>query len=236
MKKIIYLTIILTTCSCSSKKIVVDNTISIIYNNYNIVEKDYDSIINTLNEVSFSCGKKQNYQGDMLTVTTNNNFYQFHISSNYYMEFQKNDKYCYTKDTEKIKNMINFLNQKINEYTDLSFFTIRNETNYINNANDMIIKLDKKDNFIIININLPITNFKINEIEYKEKTDNYIETDLLYSYEEVKKNETIIIRKDILQKPNFIISFTNIYNYLVTILPIINENNEINFITNINKN
>lgn len=235
MKKIIYLIIIGILCGCSSKKINVENPISIVYNDYNLVEKDYDSIVNMLNEINFSCGKKQSYEGNVLTITTDTNFYQFHISNNYYMEFQKNDKYCYTKETEKVKNMFNFLNQKLNEYTDLSFFTIYSEINYINNNNDMIIKLDKNDNFIIINTTLPIKNFKINEIEYDKKTNNYIETDLLYSYEQIKNNQTIIIRKEILQKPNFIISFINTYNYFVTILPIINENNEINFITNIDK-
>ena len=176
-----------------------ENPISIVYNDYNLVEKDYDSIVNMLNEINFSCGKKQSYEGNVLTITTDTNFYQFHISNNYYMEFQKNDKYCYTKETEKVKNMLNFLNQKLNEYTDLSFFTIYSEINYINNNNDMIIKLDKNDNFIIINTTLPIKNFKINEIEYDKKTNNYIETDLLYSYEQIKNNQTIIIRKEILQ-------------------------------------
>lgn len=99
----------------------------------------------------------------------------------------------------------------------------------------MVIKLNKNNDYIVINNSLLINNFKINEIEYNKKANNYIETDLLYSYQQIKNNQAIIIRKEILENPNFIISFTNPYNYLSTILPIINESNEINFITNIDK-
>lgn len=235
MKKILYLTILFLSTSCSSKNIMVEKPITIMYNEQNIVEIDYDSVTTFLNQLEFSCGKKQNYSGNTLTVTTNNQIYQFHISSNYYMEFQEKDKYCYTKEDEKIKELVKNLEQIVAKYTDISFFTIRNEENFTTNDSDLIIKLDKKKNYIIINTSYPLTNFKINEIEYQED-NTYKEIDLLYASDTIEANKTIIIRKEILQTPNFKISFYSPYNYLINILPISNENNEINFITTINKN
>lgn len=235
MKKILCITILFIITGCSSKTIMVEKPISVIYNERNIVEKDYESITNIINELNFSCGKVKNVEGNKLLITTNNQVYQFHISSNYYMEFQENDKYCYTKEVEKVKKLIETLNQNIIKYTDISFFTIRSEENYEIEEADTIIKLDKKKNYIIINSKYPLTSFKINEIEYQEN-GNYIEIDLLYNNELIETNNNIVIRKEILQIPNFKISFYNQYNYLVNILPILNENNEINFITNIQKN
>lgn len=235
MKKTLCLIVLFLIAGCSSKNIMVDKIVAATYNEQTIVENDYESITTILNQLKFSCGKQQNYVGNTLTITTNDQIYQFHISSNYYMEFKENDKYCYTKETEKIKKLMEILEQIITKYTDITFFTIYNQMEDIIDDNNLIIKLDKQKNYIVINSLYPLTNFKINEIEYQED-GNYKEIDLLYSINSVDANKTIVIRKEILQKPNFKISFYSPYNYLINILPISSKNNEINFITNINKN
>lgn len=235
MKKFVWVIILFLISGCSSKSIEVENPISINYNDNNIVEKDYSKITNIISTMKFSCGKTQNYTGDILNITTNNMIYKFHISSNYYMEFQQNDKYCYTNDTKKVKKLIQTLDEITNSYFDISYFTIRNEVNYEVNEEESFIKLDKNENYIIINSLYALYDFKINQIEYNSSDNTYTEIDLLYAINVIEENKNIIIRKEILTTPSFKISFKNQYGYLVTILPFYNEDNNINFATEIKK-
>lgn len=236
MRKILWIICLLLITGCNKENIIVDKPLSIVYNTINIVENDYNWIIDKLNNLEFNCGKSKNISGNLLSVTTNYKIYKFHISSNYYMEFKKNDKYCYTKDTEKVNDLLNNLEKLNQKYRDITFYNIRTEQNYDDKEKDIIIKLDRENDFTIINSIYPLNNFKINEIEYDNENQSYTETDLIYSNDILETNNDIIIRKQILHNPNFKISFTTQYNYLVTILPILNENNEVNYITNIEKN
>lgn len=234
MKKVWLLIVILLFTGCTKHNIIINDVISITYNDNSIVNEDFTEIIDDISKIDFYCGKQTNNNyTNTLTITTNQNLYKFDISNNYYMEYQDNDKYCHTKDTKKVEELVNKMNNLIDKYSNISYFTIRSELNYEAKPEETFVKLDKSNNYIIINSIYPLYDFKINQVE-KDGTD-FKEISLLYSAESIDKKRNIIIRKEVLDNPDFKISFRNQYNYFVTILPFINDNNEINFITDIKK-
>lgn len=235
MKKYLFFTIIFLLMGCRSQNISIENPISISYNDYTIIENDYDTITNLLSQLKFSCGKKQNYNTNLLTITDQNTIYHFHISHNYYMEFQENNKYCYTKDSQQVENLVNELNNLIKKYQNTNFLTLNSSTSYESNDDDTYIKLDKVNQYITLSSELPIYNLKINEIEYDKEELSYKEINLLYSIESIEANKKIVIRKNVVDEATFKISFETPYNYQVNIIPVLNAQQEIRFQTEINQ-
>lgn len=217
MKKIytiIIFAFILT--GCGNKLNLTDDIISINFDKYPIIEEDYEEIRNILNKIKFYCGKKKNYSGSTLVVSTESTIKNFHISNNYYMEYQNNNKYCYTKDSQKVKNLIFKINNSIEKYTSTSFYNIEFLTDYEENSDDYNIRLDKNNEYIVINNGEAIYNFKINDIEYSN--DSFEEINLLYKQELIEPNK-IVIRYLVGDNPNYKISFENKYGYLFSIIP-----------------
>ena len=233
MKKYLFFTIIFILTGCGSKNILFEDIISISYQNNIIIENDYEGIVNLLSKIKFSCGKKQNYNDKILTITDQNSIYHFFISHNYYMEFEKNNKYCYTKEDEQIKKLVNQLDNIIAKYQNTDFFTITSEIDYKYSNEDIYIKLEKVNQYIILSSELPIYNLKINEIEYDKNNNSYKEINLLYSTNEIEPNKNVIIRKDILTEANFKISFETPYNYQINIIPTLNNEQIVDFQTQI---
>ena len=110
------------------------------------------------------------------------------------------------------------LNELESLYNNDSFYTITYTNNYEDNSNDEIIKIDKNDNYIIINSMYDLYNFSINEI--KVNNNEYEEIDLIYNKDFINKNN-IIIRKD--DFTNIKISFSTKYNYIVNIIPYLED-------------
>lgn len=222
MKKIIILislTLLLTGCN----KLNINNNItSMTYDNHKIDESDYGNILDYLNAITFHCGNTQNHIDHTLVINTNKEIFNFHLSNNYYMEYQKDNKYCYTKNKEVVKNVITTLDSLINKYKNIDIYNIKYVENYEEDGNEFNIKLDKSDFYIFLENTKGITNFKINEIEYTN--DNYEEIDLIYSKNLIDKNK-VIIRKDLISDSNIKISFINNYGYSVNIIPTLNKNN-----------
>ena len=222
MKKIIILislTLLLTGCN----KLNINNNItSITYDNHKIDETDYGNILDYLNNITFYCGNEQNYNNHTLVINTNEEIFNFHLSNNYYMEYQKDNKYCYTKNKEVVKNVITTLDSLINKYKNIDIYNIKYTKNYEENSKDFNIRLDKSSSYIVLENTKGITNLKINQIEYID--NNYEEVNLIYTENLIDKNK-IIIRKDLISGFNIKISFINKYGYSVIIVPILNDNN-----------
>ena len=206
MKKIIILislTLLLTGCN----KLNINNNItSITYDNHKIDETDYGNILDYLNNITFYCGKKQNYNDHTIVINSNEEIFNFHLSNNYYMEYQKDNKYCYTKNKEVVKNFITTLDNLINKYENVDIYNIKYVENYKENSDDFNIRLDKSNSYIVLENTQGISKFKINEIEYID--NNYEEIDLIYNENLIDKNK-IIIRKDLISNTNIKISFIN---------------------------
>lgn len=217
MKKIIFSIIFLLLISGCKQKFQIENDIiNINYNKYSLEPDDYQQVIDSLSELTFSCVKNKKYNNSIFSISTTDRVINFNLSTNYYMEYQENNKYCYTKESEKVKNLFFLLNGLVDKYTNTNFYVIEYVNNYSEDNKDINIRLDKSDEYVIIDTNEQITNFKINEIEFKD--DYYEEINLLYQKDIIGPNR-IVIRYSIEELPNYKISFTNKYGYTFNIIP-----------------
>lgn len=207
MKKILLLTIIILTLTGCTTKVKLEGKITEIkYNDVTILEEDYNNIKKLLN-TSFSNNKGKNLENE-LTIKTQKDIYYYKVSDE---QISYNGKYA---ENKKLGKYLKTLQEK---YYNTKFYDINYEKNYKKNADDININLDKTSNYIIIKIKGQIKNFKINEIEYKDNT--YKDIDLLYE-EKLISNQTIAIRKSInIENPDIRISFSNPYNYNISIIP-----------------
>lgn len=205
MKKILLIIIIFTLTGCTSE-IKLDGKITEIkYNDTKILKNDYNEIKKMLN-TKFKNGNEQTPNN--LTIKTTKDIYYFKISDTH---LQYNNKYAKNNKLNK------YLNELKNKYYNTKFYDIKYEKTFDEDKNNININLDKTSNYIIITFKDTIKDFKINEIEYKNK--KYKDIDLLYE-KDIIDGQTVIIRKSInINKPDIRISFSNQYNYNVSIIP-----------------
>lgn len=218
MKKIvIIITFLLLVTGCNQKLNINEEIINISYDEHNIKQNDYSKILETLNEINFYCGNEKQYDDKSLSISTTNSVINFTLSNNYYMEYQKDNKYCYTKEEEKVKNLVFLLDGIIKRYTSDNFYRIEFLNDYKENNEETNIRLDKGNDYVVIKFDEQITNLKINEIEFQN--DHFEEINLIYQKETIN-TDTVVIRKLISESPNYKISFTNKYGYTFHIIPI----------------
>lgn len=220
--KYLFIILIFLFTGCNNLTLNLYNIKSIQYDNVNLIEEDFDIIKNDLSKIKFSCSNSSNIEGSLLKIITSSDIYEITISNNYYMEFKNNNKYCLTKDNN-VKEIYENLNNLKNKYNNNNFYTIEFTNNYVENENDEFIKIDKEDNYLIINSSYELYNFSINEIRLSENI--YEEINLIYN-KDIISSDNIVIRKN--DFTNIKISFTNKYNYTVNIIPYM-ENNVLKF-------
>lgn len=217
MKKILLLLIILTLTGCTTEVKLDGDITEIKYNDSLILKDDFNEIQKMLN-TEFKNGN-ENTQNN-LTIKTTKDIYYFKVSDNY-LEYNKK----YAKNTKLNK----YLKELTNKYYDTNFYDIKYDKEYDEDKNNININLDKTSNYIIIKFKDTIKDFKINEIEYKHK--EYKDIDLLYE-KDIIDGQTVIIRKSInMNKADMRISFSNKYNYNISIIPTYKDD-EIQFETN----
>lgn len=220
--KYLFIILIFLFTGCNNLTLNLDNIKSIQYDNVNLIEEDFDIIKNDLSKIKFSCSNSSNIEGSLLKIITSSDIYEITMSNNYYMEFKNNNKYCLTKDNN-VKEIYENLNNLKNKYNNNNFYTIEFTNNYVENENDEFIKIDKENNYLIINSSYELYNFSINEIRLSENI--YEEINLIYN-KDIISSDNIVIRKN--DFTNIKISFTNKYNYTVNIIPYM-ENNVLKF-------
>ena len=224
MKKIIFvlglLTFLLSATGCNNTIFIEQEIINMKYNQYTIQSADYSNIVQTLNQMTFYCDSQKQYNDKSLSISTTNAVINFTFSNNYYMEYQKDNKFCHTKNKEKVKELIFLLDETINKYINNNFYDIEFIRNYKETNTENNIRLDKSNEYIVIKLHEQITTFKINQIDFKD--DYFEEIDLLYSQESVNLNK-IVIRKKIEKVPTYKISFINKYGYTFNIIPTYDE-------------
>ncbi len=221
MKKILILILLIFITGCSSKLNINNEINSIKYNNNNIYYQDYNIIINDLNSIKWNCVKNDNnYNESNLIINTKDSIINFYFSNNYYMEYKNNNKYCYTKNKKVVKKLKNNLDNLINKYKNTNFIELELVDNYDYDEKEAIIKLNKSNSYLVLDVNEDIYNFKIHQIE---KNNGAIqEIDLLYDSEFIDKK--ILIRIDKNNINNYKINFKNKYNYDFEIFLNYNEN------------
>lgn len=219
MKKLIIFILILCLTGCSYKIDLHDEITEIKYNDLTIIKEDYNNIKKLINNKYYNNKPDEKFT-DKLSIKTTKNLYSFNLSDNY---ISINN--YYSKNTK----LNNYLKKLEDKYQDKDFYEISyQKNNNQNNQNNEVIKLDNTSNQIIINFNEKIKNFKINQINYTN--NKYEDIDLLYSKENI--NDKVIIGKTIsYDNPDIRISFTNKYNYEVSIIPTYNNQNKVIFKT-----
>lgn len=219
MKKLIIFILILCLTGCSYKIDLHDEITEIKYNDLTIIKEDYNNIKKLINNKYYNNKPDEKFT-DKLSIKTTKNLYSFNLSDNY---ISINN--YYSKNTK----LNNYLKKLEDKYQNKDFYEISyQKNNNQNNQNNEVIKLDNTSNQIIINFNEKIKNFKINQINYTN--NKYEDIDLLYSKENI--NDKVIIGKTIsYDNPDIRISFTNKYNYEVSIIPTYNNQNKVIFKT-----
>ena len=210
MRKVIILLCVFLLCGCEKTLNFHGKITEIKYNNIYIDEGDFNDIKKLINT---TYDKKEDKDfSNKLTIKTTDEIYYFSLSD-------KEVKYG-EKVGENTK-LNTFLQKLTDKYTDKNFYTIDYMKNYEANSDEQTILLDKTSNYIIINFGKKVSNLKINEIEVND--DKYVDTNLIYSLEDVNKDK-VIIRKSInYDNPDIRISFENEYGYVVSIIPIYNN-------------
>ena len=219
MKYILVILIILFT-GCKKNTIDLSVINSIQYNNTIILESDYDNIKKIVSTINFNCSNNKKLESNILKIVTGDYIYNLNILNDY-IEYEKDDKYCISSD-ESVKVLYEQLDNLEEIYNNDNFFTLNITDNYEENDKDEIIKIDKGNKYLIINSLYDIFNFSINEI--KLNNDSYEEINLLYNKEKITNN--IVIRKNDFR--NIKISFSTKYNYVINIIPYL-ENDTIKF-------
>lgn len=219
MKKLIIFILILCLTGCSYKIDLHDEITEIKYNDLTIIKEDYNNIKKLINNKYYNNKPDEKFT-DKLSIKTTKNLYSFNLSDNY---ISINN--YYSKNTK----LNNYLKKLEDKYQDKDFYEISyQKNNNQNNQNNEVVKLDNTSNQIIINFNEKIKNFKINQINYTN--NKYEDIDLLYTKENI--NDKVIIGKTIsYDNPDIRISFTNKYNYEVSIIPTYNNQNKVIFKT-----
>ena len=234
MKKIllaVLLIIFITGCNNPKVTLNVNDLTQMKYNDFYIDQDDYSSVINTINKINFNDKKINGEFNNHLTIKTNDELYNFSISTNNYLEYKKNNTVLYSTDQVNIKELVDNLHNLNEKYTKSNFYIVNYDNTYESKADDLLIKLDNVSNFIIITFNENVYNFKINTVDF---TNNLFEdTNLLYSLNKINSNQKIVIRKKIDESAsNIRISFENPYNYIVSIIPVYKpETNTIDYIS-----
>lgn len=205
MKKILLILIILTLTGCTTEVKLDGKITEIKYNDTKILKDDFKEVKKLLN-TNFKNGNEQTKNN--LTIKTTKDIYYFKVSDNY-LEYK--NKYAKNDKLNK------YLKELTNKYYNTKIYDIKYDKEYNEDKNEININLDKTSNYIIITFKDTIKDFKINEIEHKDK--KYKDIDLLYEKDIIDK-QTIVIRKSInMNKPDIRISFSNKYNYNISIIP-----------------
>lgn len=215
MKKLLILFFLFLTTSCTYNEEIKGKITEIKYNDLIIMKKDYNKIKNLIS-TNYSNNKANEKFTDTLVIKTKKELYTYKLSDNY---ISINNHYTINKQLNK------YLEKLEEKYKDPNFYTIEYKKDIESNN---IISLDKTSNYIVINFKNEVKDFKINQIE--KENDKYIDIDLLYNEEKIP--DKVIIRKTInYSSPDIRISFTNKYNYTVSIIPAYDKEGNVAFET-----
>lgn len=208
MKKLLILIIPILLCGCS-KNITLNinnsNISNIIYDNTVILNNDYETIINQINNKTFYELFDNNISGTKLEIETNEYFYNFELVSNFLIYTVDNNRYFTSTD-----NLNDYLKKTVNKYNDDNFFTVEIINNYDINNSDYLITVDNSSTYIIL-----YSNLNIHDLQVKKINSDYVNSNLYNTINSIESNKTICIN---INNPNdILITFLTPYNYEVNI-------------------
>lgn len=207
MKRLIIILDILLLCGCTRNinlNINTSNITNIVYDNINIINSDFETVSNALNNKIFYDLDDNSIKGTNLDIKTKEHTYNFELVDNYLIYTVDNKRYFTETD-----NLKDYLDKQLSRYTDNTFYTVDFTNNYNSNNSDYLIKLDDSNSFIVINSSLNLYNFKI-----AKKTDS-VNSSIINTLENIENNKIICIETSNPEDLN--ITFDTPYNYQINI-------------------
>lgn len=219
---------LLVGCNQTTLTIKKEELQEIKYGELTLLKKEHDTISEYFQELKFKKGELKEKDLDLLTIVTNNERYQIHITENHHFYYEKDEKTYYSKD-QSIEDFVNYLEKLKKTYLREDFYQIEEVSQYQSGNNDLLIKLDSSDHYLILTSEFTLTNFRIHKIE--KEGDDYEDIDLIYQNELIEQGHRIVIRTQTAVENSMIrITFTTPYQYEVSIIPIYDrETKEITF-------
>ena len=222
MQKLIPTLLFLLCITGCKQKLLINGTINEISYDNNIIQKeDYSAIMEKISNLNFYCGKNKHLDGKKLSIKTTTNIINFVLSDSSYLEYQNDDEFCYTEDVPKTNDLYLILTNILNKYNDTSWFSINYIESYTEINEDINIRLDKDNKYVVLNLSESVTNLRINELSF----DNSEEINLIYIQEYLDPTK-IVIRQNIKTGFNYKITFNNKYGKTFSITPQYNETTE----------
>ena len=216
MRKLMFFLLVLLFTGCGANLNIEGKITEIKFNDIYINRNDFEKIKNMVEKSYYEDSDDLH---NTLIIKTEKNIYNFKLSNSYI---------SYNGKQAEDNNTYNYLQRLTKKYKNRNFYKIKYVKD-LKEENNEIISLDRTSNYIVINLNKKVTNFKINQIS--SDGDKFSDIDLLYSKDSV--NDEVVIRKSIgYQSPDIRISFTNEYGFRFSIIPQHN-NDKLEFVTEV---
>ena len=223
MKKlwVVLLAFLFVGCGQTTLTIDQEEIQEVSYGSVTLLKKEHETISDYFQELPFKQGSLKEEDIGILTIVTNTDRYLIHVTKDHHLYYEKEGKTYYSKDPS-IVDFVGYLENIKETYLDREFYTITETNEYQVGNNDVLIKLDTSDHYLIIISELTLTDFRIHKIE---QIDNeYRDVDLLYQNELIEQNHRIIIRSDeALRNAMIRITFTTPYHYELSLIPTYDE-------------
>lgn len=222
MKKYLLLFFIILCCSCGKKTIGFDTQqiTNINFDGIEIIEEDYSKITESLALFHFKESTQENYNHatPLMTITTKEYLYQWRYQGNT-LYYQYDNHIYQTNQEEDLKTLLSVLSTLKEIYLNSSFYTIELLEEFQPQTEDLTIRIDQSNRYLVIHPTQDLYHFQIHRIEQREDIKN--DVDLLYEKDQIGSSQMISIRID---DPTTIrISFETKYRYVASITPIYDD-------------
>lgn len=225
MKKVLLLILFIFLFSgCTTHRLTLEKkkVTSFTFDQDSIQKEDYNDVLDILNKIDFHEVKEADSSRHQIVIHTKDEIFQFQISEEFTMLYKKDQKIYASKETNEVKKLVKKIESITTKYKDTSFLSIKVQNIPDHIDTDLVIRIDKKEQYLKISSTEPLRNFKIHRLEFQD--DKYSDIDLLYEKKFISPDETIYIRVDLPEKIGTIrFSFETSKGYQYSAIPIYNE-------------
>ena len=223
MKKTILLLLILLCVGCSTKlfQLKKEYILDIHYDTLNISPHNYSEIAKLLNKMNFTKREMKGTYEHTLTLTTKKDLYYIMFSTDKKkIKIKTNNQYYYASN-KYVEKLQKYLDQLPHLYEDDSFYKIELTTDFSQDDQTEVIKVEDSDKYIKLTFHKFVTNFSVHAGTWEK--EKFQDQRLIYQNGYLKEGSVLYIQKR-LNYENIRISFENQYHTNFSIIPMIDEN------------
>ena len=195
MKKTILLLLILLCVGCSTKlfQLKKEYILDIHYDTLNISPHNYSEIAKLLNKMNFTKREMKGTYEHTLTLTTKKDLYYVMFSTDKKkIKIKTNNQYYYASN-KYVEKLQNYLDQLPHLYEDDSFYKIELTTDFSQDDQTELIKVEDSDKYIKLTFHKFVTNFSVHAGTWEK--EKFQDQRLIYHNGYLKENSTIYIQK-----------------------------------------